>query len=592
MGAGGAVGDCGEDGGLPGWSATRVAGAGAVTPAGERAGADSGAGGAPGAPAPARGGLSVQAALYARVSTSKQEQEETIASQLAALREAAGERGVAVPAEREFIDDGYSGAKLERPALERLRDQAAAGELDLLLVAAPDRLARQYAYQVVVLEELAQAGVAVVFLNHAFGQSPAEQMLLQMQGVFAEYERALITERTRRGRLFAARAGRVNWGQAPYGYRLLPKTAVAPQQLLVDEAEAEVVRQVYHWLVAEGLASYAIARRLTAQGVPTRTGRAAGWAQSVVIEILRDPMYKGEAFYNRHGPADAKRPRLTQGLKDRRPGNQRGRALRPAAEWIPVPVPALIDPETWEQAQTQLARNRERSSRNNTQHPYLLRSLLVCGRCGRRLAGATRWGTRAYECSARYPRTAPGACDGAVVRADVVEPLVWAYVRDLLADPALLRARYQEGADDPAQDAQAAQELARLDRHLQTLTREEQRLLDAYQAGVLALPELAERRQQITARGQHLHQRRQDLARQQRDREQELRLLAGADTFCQSIQTALDAPSFQTQQQVLQLVVDRVVVDDAQFIVHHVVPTAPFRLQTDHATEAKATFVG
>lgn len=273
------------------------------------------------------------------------------------------------PPEREFIDDGYSGAKLDRPALERLRDQAAAGEIALLLIAAPDRLARQYAYQVVVLEELQQAGVEVVFLNHAFGHSPAEQMLLQMQGVFAEYERALITERTRRGRLFAARAGRVNWGAAPYGYRLLPKTVAAPQQLVVAEAEAEVVRQVYRWLIAEQLASYAIAQRLTVQGVPTRTGRPSCWAQSVVIEILRDPMYKGEAFYNRHGPADAKRPRLAAGFKDRRPGNQRGRALRPAAEWIPVTVPAIVDPETWEQAQTQLARNRERASRNNTQHP-------------------------------------------------------------------------------------------------------------------------------------------------------------------------------------------------------------------------------
>ncbi|MDP9380764.1 MAG: recombinase family protein, partial [Chloroflexota bacterium] len=108
----------------------------------------------------------------------------------------------------------------------------------------------------VVIEELQRAGCEVVFLNHAYGESPEERMLLQMQGVFAEYERALIKERVRRGRLFAARQGRINWCNPPYGYRLIRKTEHTPQQLLVDETEAEVVRQLYRWLVEESLSSY------------------------------------------------------------------------------------------------------------------------------------------------------------------------------------------------------------------------------------------------------------------------------------------------------------------------------------------------
>jgi DNA invertase Pin-like site-specific DNA recombinase len=156
------------------------------------------------APSPACGALNL-AAIYARVSSEAQEKDQTIASQLAALRQAAQEHGYQVPLEWEFIDDGYSGARLDRPGLERLRDLAAEGAFAAVLVYAPDRLARNYAYQVVVLEELTRTGCEVIFLNHAFGQNPEEQMLLQIQGVFAEYERALITERTRRGRLFAAR---------------------------------------------------------------------------------------------------------------------------------------------------------------------------------------------------------------------------------------------------------------------------------------------------------------------------------------------------------------------------------------------------
>ena len=150
------------------------------------------------------------AAIYARVSTERQEKEQTVDSQLDALRRAAGEGGYEVSPSHVFVDERRSGAHLDRPGLDRLRDLASEGTFEAVLVASPDRLARHYAYQVLVMEELQRTGCGVVFLNHAFGETPEERMLLQITGVFAEYERALIKERSRRGRLFAARQGRVN----------------------------------------------------------------------------------------------------------------------------------------------------------------------------------------------------------------------------------------------------------------------------------------------------------------------------------------------------------------------------------------------
>jgi site-specific DNA recombinase len=164
-----------------------------------------------------RGRALTRAALYARVSTDKQEREETVARQVDLLRQTAAARGYEILPGNVFIDDGVSGTRLERPALERLRDLAAEGAFEVVLVTAPDRRARRYAYQVVLVEELTRCGCEVVFVHQSLGASPEEQMLLQMQGVFAEYERALIHERTRRGQLFAARQGRVNWGNPPYG---------------------------------------------------------------------------------------------------------------------------------------------------------------------------------------------------------------------------------------------------------------------------------------------------------------------------------------------------------------------------------------
>ncbi|MDQ6740872.1 MAG: recombinase family protein [Actinomycetota bacterium] len=520
------------------------------------------------------------AALYARVSTDKQEKDETIASQLDALQRAAAAGGYAVAPEHVFVDGHHSGARLDRPALDRLRDLAADGTFEAVLVARPDRLARQYAHQVLLIEELTRTGCRVVFLNHAGDETPEQQMLLQIQGVFAEYERELIKERMRRGHLFAARQGRRSWSNPPYGYRYQPKTETAPQQLLVHAVEAEVVRQMYRWLVEEGLSSYAIEQRLVAQQVPTRRGARLGWRQSTVLSILRSPLYKGEAFYNRTMATDARRPHLQKSFKDRRPGNLRSRTQRPRDEWIPIRVPAIIDPETWDLAQAQLARNRDRASRHNTAHAYVLRSLLVCGHCGRRLIG--NWGPTGgrYICAARYPRHTPWSCDGRSVQVTRIEPLVWDYVRALLADPALLQARYADGHGDPAVDSREEQERGRLQSKLTALTREVQRLVDAYQAGVIELAELQERRERIANHGQLLRERLAALAAQRADRERQVRLVEGLDAFCASVRAGLEDPSFELKQRILQLVVDRIVVEDERIVVYHVVPTGPVRLQT------------
>jgi site-specific DNA recombinase len=522
-----------------------------------------------------------RAALYARVSTDKQEREETVASQVALLQQTAAAHGYEVLPGNVFIDDGISGTRLDRPALDRLRDLAVEGAFEVMLVTAPDRLARRYAYQVVLVEEFIRNGCEVVFVHQSLGASPEEQMLLQMQGVFAEYERALIQERTRRGRLFAARQGRVNWGNPPYGYTYVRKTPTTPQHLVINEAEAEMVRQIYRWCVEEQLSSYAIHQRLTAHGIPPRKSPRGQWAQSSVIEILRDSIYKGEAYYNRTQPGDVRRPYGQRGLKDRRPGNGQGRTRRPPTEWIPVRVPALIDPDTWERAQAQLIRNRERAQRNNTRHPYLLRSLLVCGRCGRRMVGTWSAQGGRYICALRYPRYMPGACTGRSLSATLIEACIWDHVKALLSDPAVLRTQYEHGRGDPAVDVRAEQERVRLERKLAALDREVTRLVDAYQAEVIELTELAERRRRIEDHGRMLRERVREIAQQRTERTAELRLLEGVDAFCTSVREAMDDPSFAVQQKVLQLVVDRIVVEDSRVIIEHVVPTGPVRLQTE-----------
>jgi site-specific DNA recombinase len=238
----------------------------------------------------------MQAAIYARVSSEQQAEAHTIASQVTALRERVTTDGLVIPAALQFLDEGYSGATLVRPALERLRDTAAAGGMDRLYVHSPDRLARKYAYQVLLVEEFGRLGVEVVFLNRELGRSPEDDLLLQVQGMMAEYERAKILERHRRGKLHAARAGSVNvLSGALYGYRYVNKHAGGGHARydLIPE-EARVVRQVFAWIGRERLSIGEVCRRLMQAGERTRTGRTV-WERSVVWvlavrEIVRKPL--------------------------------------------------------------------------------------------------------------------------------------------------------------------------------------------------------------------------------------------------------------------------------------------------------------
>lgn len=529
-------------------------------------------------PAPAaarRHGELTLAAIYARVSTDKQEKEETVESQLDALRRAAEERGLEPAPEFIFVDEGYSGARMDRPALDRLRDLAREGAFDTLLVYCPDRLARQYAYQVVVLEELKAAGCEVIFVKHPFGESPEERMLLQIQGVFAEYERALIQERTRRGRIYAAKQGRVNWGHAPYGYDLVPKTDSTPQQLRVDEAEADIVREIFRWCVEEELSTGAIERRLNARSVPTNRKSTRGWHKSSLIDLLRNSVYKGEAYYNKKMRSDAKVPRGGRSFKDLRPGNNRGWTRRPKEEWISVKVPAIVDPETWELAQKQLDKNRALSPRNNKRRAYLLRALLVCGRCGRRMVGNWRGSRGYYICAARYPKSAPWACQGRTLSVAKSEPWIWGHVKRLLSDPQLLKGHYREGLSDPAVDTQQERERERIEKKLSASDREVRRLLDAYQNGIIELDELRERRGNIREHSRLLRDRLGEIQARRTDREQELRLLEGLETFCDGIRGALDEPAFDLKQRILRLVIDRIIVEDARVVIRHIIPIPP-----------------
>ena len=310
-----------------------------------------------------------EVAIYARVSSERQKQEHTIASQTEALQDYAASKGWVVAPEWIFEDEGVSGATLLRPALEKLRDLVAQGLVEMILCHSPDRLARKYAYQVLLLEEFAKAGTEVQFLKGPSSDSAEDELLLQFQGMIAEYERAQISERNRRGKIHRARSGQINvLSGAPYGYRYIRKSEACDARYEIDEAQAVIVRQIFGRYVEEQVSIGELARWLTQGGILTAKGRQR-WDRSTVWAILRNPAYAGRAAYGKT-QLTAQQPRITRPMRlqgisvPRHPA----RGDRPSKDWISIPVPAIVSEETFALAGERLASNR-RFARRRTKEP-------------------------------------------------------------------------------------------------------------------------------------------------------------------------------------------------------------------------------
>ena len=297
----------------------------------------------------------MEVALYVRVSTTRQQQTQTIEQQLARLRaHVATQPDWHLAEEHIYRDDGYSGAKLNRPGLDRLRDRAALAAFERVLLTAPDRLARNYVHQILLIEELAQRGCEVEFLDRPMSQDPHDQLLLQIRGAVAEYERTLITDRMRRGRQAKLRSGQLlPWSVPPYGYVMDPERPRDPQRLRLDPVKAAVITQIFAWYTDPQTPAtlYGVAKRLTDDQIPTPRG-GPRWNVASVRGILRSPVYTGTAYSERTRPVPARIRRSA--LRPVGPGYSHRPA--PPEEWIAIPVPAIISPETFAAAQARLSR--------------------------------------------------------------------------------------------------------------------------------------------------------------------------------------------------------------------------------------------
>ena len=517
------------------------------------------------------------AAIYTRVSSDQQKENKTIGSQVDELLSFAQEHGYVVPDEYVFKDEGYSGAILVRPGLERVRDLSAEGQIQAVLVYNPDRLSRNYAYQIVLMDEFSSCGVEVIFMNSPKAETPEQALLLQFQGMIAEYERAMIKERSRRGKRFKAKSGEVSvLCGAPYGYNYIKKTEETAAYYEINQAEALVVKEVYRLYSEDFLSIGGITRKLNAQKIPTKK-RISKWERSTVWGMLRNPAYCGKACYGK--TEQTERQRITK------PFSAKGGYVvqngchreKPREEWIEIPVPALVSQSTFDIVQERLKHNKLHSQRN-TKVITLLQGMMVCSECGYSLY-RTHTTTSAkkkiyyYRCfgSDAYRFEGIRKCNCRPVRQDYLDKLVWDQVVSLLGDPGLIQTEVEKRVEQTKKASPIVHQKATIEKQRRKLSQSMDKLLDAYQEGLIPISELRKRMPALQKRVKTVDKELENLKIHELALDQRLQLL-DVQSFTDQLDRNILHLDIKERRKILRLLVKEVVVGDNIIDIKHSIP--------------------
>jgi site-specific DNA recombinase len=527
-----------------------------------------------------------QAAMYVRVSTQQQKEGATIESQKALLLQHAKEKGFEIIPEWVFEDNGISGSKLARPALDRLRDLASEGLFENVFILSPDRLSRKYAYQAILMEEFGRNNIAVIFQNSPSPKTATDHLLLQMQGMFAEYERAQITERSRRGKNHKARNGNVSvLSHAPYGYRYIKGSDGFQAYFEIVDKEASVVKTIFDLYIKERLPIEKIRAYLLSHGIRSPKGNL-NWSRSTINGILKNSTYRGIAFFGKKEKCEPDQMRLP-GRKVRINGRRSpssGQRRKNPKEWIAIPVPAIIENEVFELSQDLLKKNKEQSIRNS-KPGSLLQGLISCKECGfgfiTTVSGKKTNGYNYYRCSKLDKK-----CINRGIRIETLDDAIWGSLISILESPDLIQEEISRRISD-LEKAPILQKQKLLEAQLVKLEQESNRLLDAYQSGCVDLTELKKRINVIQREKNNTTREITEIS-SGLSKKQFLELKETVAYFSKHLNSSQKELSFEEKRRVLRMLIQEIQIGKDDITINHIIPlkqNVPFeknaRLHTD-----------
>ncbi len=453
-------------------------------------------------------------AAYCRVSTERQRDEQTIEVQKSIIKEWAAKNNAIIVGW--YIDDGWSGELLARPDLDHLRDDADKGIWEAVIIVDRDRLARKLSLQELVIDELVEKEIGVIFLNEPLADNPEGRIMQQIKGVFAEYERAKIAERMRRGKIHKAKNGKLVGNSAPYGYRYIPKSASKDGYFKIYEPEAEIVRMIFKWVADDGFSMRQVVKELYKRQIPPPKKTSERWVKSSVERLLNRQDYIGTSYYNKTVSVIPKHPQNVGKYKKIKKSSRR---LKPKEEWIAIPVPPIIDKELFFRAHQRLEENKIYNWRNK-KYDYLLINKIFC-KCGCRRVGDGVNGHHYYRCAQRiYKYPLPNKCSYEGVNAAILDSMVWYRLLTLLAKKELIKSQAQKWQQKQGKVINKSQEVQeRLKTTSEKLTSEEKKLLQAYTSNLISFEQFKDSAQELKAKKEAIESQIQELADKSPDEE-------------------------------------------------------------------------
>ncbi len=508
--------------------------------------------------------------FYERVSTSGQEEAQTVQNQDMVLEELAKKNGYMVV--EKYVDDGWSGDTLIRPALDRLRQDAKNKKWEAVIVYDPDRLARRYSYQELVMDELREAGVEVIFITVSSPKNPEDKILHGVRGLFAEYERAKIAERFRLGKLRTVRDGHVI-ANAPYGYKYILKNkenGILHGFYEVVEDEARVVRMIFSWIANDGKTVRGVINKLKELGIQPRKSKKKVWSTSTLSSMLDNKAYIGEAHYGKCYSIVPQKP-----IKDEkyRKNKKSSRKFRPEAEWVVIPVPAIIDPELYRRTRAKLESNFALADRRK-KHDYLLAGKIWCS-CGKRRCGCSPVGQNLYyRCNDRinsFPLKK--TCFEKGLNSVIADKLVWQKIVKLMSSPDLMFKQVARWRDSKQGRKQISfSDIETIKKEINNLKEKEDRYNKAYADGVFTLEKLKDYTIPLREKVNSLEYQILVIKQQQ----EEIKLTAPhpyeVEDFAKSAMEKLRNLKFLQKRAIVTKIIDKVVGNQDKLLVYGYIP--------------------
>lgn len=511
-----------------------------------------------------------QAAMYVRVSTQRQKEEETIESQKSLLLQFAKNRGFEINKEWIFEDNGVSGSTLARPALDKLRDYASEGLFDHVFILSPDRLSRRYAYQAILIDEFKANNTTVIFQNSPTPQTAGDNLLLQMQGMFAEYERAQIAERSRRGKKHKAKNGSVSvLSRAPYGYRYIKSSKDLISYFEIIDKEASIVRLIFDLYTKDRCSIGDIQRHLLAQKIVSPKGNSE-WNRSSINNILSNSTYRGIAYFGKKERCEPNPTRLVDRrtrVKGQSVGNKSLRK-KDITEWIEIPVPAIIEHEIFELAQSLSTQNKRLSIRNS-KPGSLLQGLISCKECGygflTKSSGKKIGGYSYYRCSNRNKR-----CTNKGIKVEDLDTAIWKSIITMLETPELIQKEVFRRLSD-LEKAPVLQQHKLLKGKQLKLEEESNRLLDAYQNDCINLSELKQRMDVIKRERNNLARALEE-TKSGVSKKQLLELNEAVAYFSSHLQSSAEKLGIEEKRKILRMLIRGIQIGNDEIVIDHIIP--------------------